>query len=410
MTKRFLIRTALVVAGLIAAPIRAGMGATAKEAEISTVLPLAELQAWMSEARVPAVSISVINDFNVHWSRAFGLADADDARPVTPQTLFQAASISKPVMAAAAAVLANRGQLNLDADLGQALHSWQLPRLAASGSRAITPRMLLSHTSGLDDGLGFPGYEPSEQRPDSLAILMGRFPAKTPAIVARQAPMVQSKYSGGGSVVMQVLLTDVTGQSFPELMQSVVLKPLGMGRSFYQQPLSTKLRLDAALAHDSTGQRFNVPWKIYPALAAAGLWSTPSDLAVLVSALQKTRAGQATKPFTKASTSELLNPVGIGSFSAGFNVFQQGEGWYFAHMGSNHGYRSFLIGHMTRGYGLVVMTNSDNGFPLIERICRRIQKAYNWDVQQTQAEFAYGSRRGFDCLPLTASDPLKAHP
>ena len=79
-------------------------------------------------------------------------------------------------------------------------------------------------------------------------------------------------------------------------------------------------------------------------------------------------------------------------------------------MGSNYGYRRFLIGHMAKGYGLVVMTNGDNGFALIERICRRIQKAYNWDVQQTQAGFTYGSRRGFGYLPVTASDPLNAHP
>ncbi|MCB4378501.1 serine hydrolase [Synechococcus sp. MU1650] len=399
MTKRSITSTAFLIAGLIAGPIPAGMSAEATEAEINKVLPRAELQTWMEEARVPGVSISVIKDFKIHWSRAFGVADAATSRPVTPETRFQAASISKPVMAVAAAVLADRGQLDLDADVGQSLHSWELPRLVKSGSQPITPRMLLSHTSGLDDGLGFPGYEPSEARPDALAILTGRPPAKTPAIVARQAPMTKSRYSGGGSVVMQVLLMDATGKPFPELMQSLVLKPLGMGKSIYQQPLSTKLNADTALAHDNKGRRFNVPWKVYPALAAAGLWSTPTDLALLVSSLQKTKAGQDIKPFTKASASELLSPVGIGSFSAGFNVFQQGEGWYFAHLGANQGYRSFLIGHIAKGYGLVVMTNSDGGFPLIERICRRIQIAYDWDVLETNGEFRFGPQRGLGCLP-----------
>ena len=399
MTKRSITSTALLIAGLIAGPIPAGMSAEATEAEISKVLPRAELQTWMKEARVPGVSISVIKDFKIHWSRAFGVADAATSRPVTPETRFQAASISKPVMAVAAAVLADRGQLDLDADVGQSLHSWELPRLVKSGSQPITPRMLLSHTSGLDDGLGFPGYEPSEARPDALALLTGRPPAKTPAIIARQAPMTRSKYSGGGSVVMQVLLMDATGKPFPELMQSLVLKPLGMGKSIYQQPLSAKLNADTALAHDSKGRRFNVPWKIYPALAAAGLWSTPTDLALLMSSLQKTKAGQDIKPFTNASASELLSPVGIGSFSAGFNVFRQGEGWYFAHLGANQGYRSFLIGHMAKGYGLVVMTNSDGGFPLIERICRRIQIAYDWDVLETNGEFRFGPQRGLGCLP-----------
>ena len=408
MTKRSITSTALLIAGLIAGAFPAGMSAKATEAEISKVLPRAELQTWMKKERVPGVSISVIKDFKIHWSRAFGVADAATSRPVTPETRFQAASISKPVMAVAAAVLADRGQLDLDADVRQSLHSWKLPRLVKSGSQPITPRMLLSHTSGLDDGLGFPGYEPSEARPDALAILTGRPPAKTPAIVARQAPMTKSRYSGGGSVVMQVLLMDATGKPFPELMQSLVLKPLGMGESVYQQPLSAKLNSDKALAHDSKGQRFNVPWKVYPALAAAGLWSTPTDLALLVSSLQKTKAGQDIKPFTKASARELLSPVGIGSFSAGFNVFRQGEGWYFAHLGANQGYRSFLIGHMAKGYGLVVMTNSDGGFPLIERICRRIQIAYDWDVLETNGEFHFGPQRGLGCLPTEG--PIKTNP
>ena len=138
------------------------MSAEATEAEISKVLHRAELQTWMKETSVPGVSIIVIKDFKVHWSRAFGGADAATSRPVTPETRFHAESISKPLMAVSAAVLADRGQLDLGADARQSLHSWKLPRLVKSGSQSITPRMLLSHTSGLDDGLGFPGYEPSE--------------------------------------------------------------------------------------------------------------------------------------------------------------------------------------------------------------------------------------------------------
>ena len=122
---------------------------------------------------------------------------------------------------------------------------------------------------------------------------------------------------------------------------------------------------------------------------------------------KKTKAGQDIEPFAKASARELLSPAGIGSFSAGFNVFRQGEGWYFAHLGANQGYRSFLIGHMAKGYGLVVMTNSDGGFPLIERICRRIQIAYDWDVLETNGEFRFGPQRGLGCLPIEG--PIKTN-
>jgi CubicO group peptidase (beta-lactamase class C family) len=207
---------------------------------------------------------------------------------------------------------------------------------------------------------------------------------------------------------MQLLLTDVTGQSFPELMRLNLLEPLGMRRSFYQQPLQDTLSHEAALAHDIHGKRFSIPWKIYPELAAAGLWSTANDLAELVRSLQKTADGDAVMPLSKQLVRDLLRPVGIGSFGTGFNVYQQGEGWYFSHMGANQGYRSFLIGHQSKGYGLVVMTNSDGGFALIERICKRIQQSYNWDVLEPQRSFHFGTKRGLGCLPEFA--PLKTKP
>ncbi|WP_115120751.1 serine hydrolase [Synechococcus sp. UW105] len=376
-----------------------GQAEPTAEAEVGSVLPTKELQTWMDESGVPGVSITVIKDFEIHWTLAFGMADARSGRPVTPTTLFQAASISKPVMAAATAVLADQGQLDLDADVNNYLRSWQFPQRAEPSAPKITPRMLLSHTSGLADGFGFPGYGPSEPLPDTVSILNGLPPAKTVAVRSGFRPMRQSRYSGGGSVVMQLLLMDVTGQAFPDLMRHTLLQPLGMLLSNYQQPLHQSLWHSAAVAHDSNGQSLDVPWKVYPELAAAGLWSTSEELATLVRALQRTAAGDVVMPFSRALVRDLWRPVGVGSFSAGFNVFQQGEGWYFAHMGSNQGYRSFLMAHQTKGYGLVVMTNGDGGEPLIENICRRIQMAYDWDVQETGGQFRYGGQRSFGCLP-----------
>jgi CubicO group peptidase (beta-lactamase class C family) len=193
-------------------------------------------------------------------------------------------------------------------------------------------------------------------------------------------------------------------------MRLNLLEPLGMKRSFYQQPLLSTMSHGAALAHDGQGKRFSIPWKIYPELAAAGLWSTANDLAELVRSLQKTADGDAVMPLSKQMVRDLLRPVGIGSFGTGFNVYQQGEGWYFSHMGVNQGYRSFLIGHQSKGYGLVVMTNSDGGFALIERICKRIQQSYNWDVLRTQRAFRFGQERGLGCLPESELPVTKHEP
>ena len=384
----------------------AGESATTSPEEVSSVLPITELQTWMNEAGVPGVSISVIKDFEIHWTLAFGRADASSHRPVTTSTLFQAASISKPVMAVAAAVLAEQGQLDLDGDLAEMLRSWDMPALAEGITSPITPRMLLSHTSGLGDGLGFPGYRPSEALPDTMSILNGVPPATTVAIRPSFPPMSQSRYSGGGSVVMQQLLMDVTGRSFPDLMRSTLLQPLGMLMSTYQQPLNGSLRHSAALAHDTKGERLDVPWMIYPELAAAGLWSTAEELAALVRSLQRTAAGDVLQPLSRKLVRDLWQPVGVGSFGSGFHVFQQGEGWYFAHIGANRGYRSFLMAHQSKGYGLVVMTNGEGGETLIERICRRIQRFYDWDVQQTEGQFRFAPQRGLGCLPkVRATEP-----
>ena len=146
------------------------------------MLPTQELNTWMKEAGVPGVSITVIEDFEIDWTFALGVADASSQRPVTSTTLFQAASISKPVMALASAVLAGQGDLDLDGDVAMFLHSWRIPQRSESASFTITPRMLRSHTSGLADGLGFPGYKPSEPLPGTLRILNGVSPAKTVAI------------------------------------------------------------------------------------------------------------------------------------------------------------------------------------------------------------------------------------
>ena len=211
-----------------------GLAQPAAEAELHAVLPANQLRSWMADAGVPGLSISVIHGFEVRWSRGFGVADARSRRSVTPTTLFQAASISKPVMAIAAARLAEQGLFNLDADVADYIRRWQIPFQPDFADRPVTARMLLSHTAGFDDGLGFAGYEPTQPLPSILAILNGEAPATNPAIRQGFRAMSRSLYSGGGSVVMQLLLTDLTGLPFDAVVERTILQPLGLRRSFYQ--------------------------------------------------------------------------------------------------------------------------------------------------------------------------------
>ncbi len=243
----------------------------------------------------------------------------------------------------------------------------------------MTPRSLLSHTSGTSDGFGFPGYSPSEPRPTLVQILNGDKPSNVGKVRLERPPLTGFKYSGGGVTIMQLALTDVIGKSYSDIVQGWVLGPIGMTRSGYDQPLQPGRDATAARAHDGRGKARDAKWHVYPELAAAGLWTTPTDLAKFALELQLSLHGRSNKVLSQATAREMITPVGVGPFAVGFAVTQQGEGWYFAHSGGNWGFACNLTAHTLKGYGLAVMTNSDTGGRLIEEVRSRVATAYGWD-------------------------------
>ena len=237
------------------------------------------LEELMLRFGVPGVSIAVIHDFGIHWARGYGVADVETGAPVDTATLFQAASISKPVAAMAVLRAVQAGAFGLDDDINGILSSWKLEGGEFTRDRAVTPRMLTSHTSGLGDGFGFPGYDPSAPIPTALQILEAHELSNGRPLFMERPPMSLMEYSGGGVTVMQQALSDALGRPFAEIMEDEVLRPIGMERSTFQQPLPPGLDANAARAHSREGQAMGPKWRVYPELAAAGLWTTPSDLA-----------------------------------------------------------------------------------------------------------------------------------
>lgn len=333
----------------------------------------------MQRFRVPGVSIAVIHDHKVHWVRTYGVADATSGVKVTPATRFQAASISKPVTAMAAMRLVQDGRLSLDDDVNNILRSWTVPASEHTRERPVTPRSLFSHTSGADDGFGFPGYAPGATLPSAVQVIRGDAPSPLGAVRFVRPPFAAMKYSGGGTTIMQVALADLTGEPFASLLQRLVLGPLEMTNSSYEQPPPAALEGALARAHNGGGARMADPWHVYAEQAAAGLWTTPSDLARWVIEVQRANAGPRGAVLTQASVREMLSPVGVGPFAVGLQVEKRGEGWYFSHGGANWGFRADVLGHVRKGYGVVVMTNGDNGGPVISEIEARVAAAYNWD-------------------------------
>jgi CubicO group peptidase (beta-lactamase class C family) len=337
------------------------------------------LQQVMERFRVPGVSVAVIKDFKIDWAKGYGVADVESGMRVDADTIFQAASISKPVAAMAAVRAAQDGRFGLDQDINAILKSWTLPESEFTRGHPVTPRALMSHTSGLGDGFGFPGYHPSAPRPSLVEILNGSKPSNVGAVLMERPPFTAEKYSGGGVTLMQLAMVDALGRPYPEIMQSLVLGPIGMTNSSYEQPLSAARDLHAARAHSGRGLAMDTKWHVYPELAAAGLWTTPTDLAKFAIEVQRTALGRSTRVLTRASVLEMLTPVGVGDYAVGFAITKKGEGWYFAHGGSNWGFQCSVIAHRVKGYGVAIMTNGDAGRPVINEIEARVAAAYGWD-------------------------------
>lgn len=337
------------------------------------------IQQLMQRLRVPGVSVAVIRDFTIHWAKAYGLADVETGRAVDVNTPFQAASISKPVTAMATLRLAQEGRLSIDADINTILTSWKVPASDLTRDQPVTARSLLSHTSGADDGFGFPGYDPSAPRPTLVQILNGEAPSNTGPVRFARRPYSGQKYSGGGTVLVQLALTDLTGKPFAELMQEKVLGPLGMTNSSYAQPPTGDLAERTSRGHDGQGKGMGARWHVYPEQAPAGLWTTPSDLARFAIEVQRANRWGRGKVLSQASVKEMLAPTGVGSFAVGFSIDKRGEGWYFSHSGGNWGFVCDLLAHVRKGYGVVVMTNGSN-FQIITEIEARVAAAYGWDT------------------------------
>ena len=331
----------------------------------------------MRHHRVEAVSVAVVRDFAVAWAEARGFADREAGQRATAATLFQAASISKPVTAAAVMRKAQGGELALDRDVNEYLRSWKLPANELTAKRAVSLELILSHGAGLTVH-GFPGYGASASVPTVPQVLDGVPPANTAAVRVDVEPGTRSIYSGGGYTIAQLVMTDRFGAPFPELMQALVLGPAGMADSTFAQPLPPE-RLTAAAA-GYRGDGMPVPGKrhTYPELAAAGLWTTAGDLARFAIAIQRSLRGDAGTLLAKETAARMVTPF-TGEFALGFHVETRRGETYFGHNGANEGFQAVLLAHRDKGYGVAVMTNSDNGVALAMEIVRGVARAEDWD-------------------------------
>jgi CubicO group peptidase (beta-lactamase class C family) len=366
----------------------------AVENQLGPYVPVAGMAGWnlaqrMRHHRVPGLSIAVIHNYRVDWAKSYGWADTTAKTPVTEETLFSAGSISKLVAALAAMKLVESGKLGLDQPINGYLTAWQLPESEFTKAKPVTLRMLLSHTGGTSQS-GYYGFTPQPQPlPTLVDILAGKPGVGSRAVVVNSEPGKEFRYSGGGYLVAQQAMMDATGQDFAGLTRELLFEPLGLRHITFAQPLPEALRPKAAWAYSANGWFKGMPY-VYPQQAAAGLYTTASDLAHLLVALQNASRGQGTF-LSQPSARALLTPqvdvsegfykeqMGLGAFLLQRSDNRDPEGVYFEHTGVNAGFIAYAMGSLTGGNGVVILMNSDGAAgELGKEIRRAVARAYGW--------------------------------
>lgn len=346
--------------------------------------PCESLAQQMQALHVHGLSMAVIHGGAIAWAKGYGVSRVGGTA-VTTQTLFQAGSISKPVAAMAALRLVQQGKLSLDANVNDALHGWKVPASPLAPGAVVTLRELLSHTSGL--GIhGFPGYAVGRPVPTLVQVLNGEPPANTQAVQLESQPGSRWNYSGGGYTVMQLLVEEAAHQPFAQWLHDAVLAPLGMRHSTYEQPLPASMGTDVATPYAADGQPIPGGAHTYPEMAAAGLWSTPLDLALYVMDLQQSVKGKG-HVLDQRVTTQMLT-AGKGEWGLGIGIGGSAGHPYFQHFGVNEGFESLLFGYRDSGEGVVIMTNAAGGAELARNVLRATAVAYGWPDYQPVAREA----------------------
>lgn len=324
---------------------------------------------------VPGVSIAVIHNYTLEWVKGYGVLEAGGVAPVTDETLFQAASISKPVTAMGILRLAQEGRLRLDGEANQYLSTWRIPENQFTVRQKVFPGHLLTHTAGMTPW-GYTGYFFDQPLPVLTQILDGqRPPANSAPIRVERVPGTEFVYSNGGFLVLQQMAMDITGLPFDTWIKSTVLDRLEMTRTSFVQPLPQALEANAARGHLSNGAMIRGGWKIHPELASSGMWTTAADLARLVIEIQRSYFGRSNRVLSPEMTRLMLTPFAP---SYGLGMQLESEGAFFYHSGANDGYRALILGYPHTGDGAVILTNADSGAELRQEIARAIATEYGW--------------------------------
>jgi len=333
----------------------------------------------MNETNTPGISVAVIHNSEIVWTKGYGVADIETQKPVNTNTIFQAASISKPLTALAVMKLVQDGKLDLDENINSYLKTWKLPENEYTAKNKVTLRNLLSHTAGISVH-GFSGYKADADMPTLVQVLNGQAPANSGKVVADMEPNTEFRYSGGGYTIVQQALIDQFQKTFQEIMQELVLDPLGMTNSFYSNTaLNEKQCSNATAGHNNDGELVIGKRYIYPEMAAAGLWTTAEDLAKFAVEVQRSLKGESSKVISKEFMEIMTTPVLNGEYNIGLCNERIGSEQLLGHDGGNEGYSCGMLFHKEKEFGVILMSNSQSGYEMNIPFLRSAAAAYVFD-------------------------------
>lgn len=332
----------------------------------------------MKQDNIPGMSIAFVDNGEIAWTKHYGYANLEDSIPISSETVFTGASLSKPITAIAALNMVERGLLNLDEDVNLKLKDWKVPESELTKNQKVTLRRLISHNAGIKNDL-WSSYLPEQAVPTLNQMLSGEAPSVDPATSVITEPGSKTQYSNPGYSIIQKLLMDVQNQEFAQIMDQLVLTPAGMENSTFEQPILDRLMQLKATGYTKDLEPY--PYKLFPYQAAGGIWTTPSDLAKFMMAVLDDHENGSRTLVSKETTQTIFKKY-IDRYV--FSFFNWGEDVVFMHYGSNQGFNCIMYGSVNKNQGIVVMTNSDNSFGFFDYVQRAVNDEYQWEYNKPQ--------------------------
>lgn len=330
------------------------------------------LQRIYTESSIPGMSVSIVQD-NKTDNYVFGYTNCSDSKKIDLHTQFQAGSISKVFAALAIILLNEEKKINLHEDIRP-----YIDKIDFDVNEKITVAQLVSMTAGLNVE-SFQGYEQDVPLPSLREIISGHAPANNTRVELVAKPGSKYLYSGGGYTILELLIETLSGQTYINFVKENILEKVDMNDTTFLMQKNSEIN-NIACGTDANDNKIASGWKLYPQLAAAGIWTTPNDLANLATNIIASYKNSPHGLFSSTSINHILKRQINSTYGLGFHISECEHALCIDKAGATEGYRSIMLVYPELGNAIIVMTNSSKGTAVFKNVLRAVEDYYNWPV------------------------------